>query len=153
MVLYLEDLPPGRVFSAGPITIDESEVLDFARRFDPQPFHLDAEAARDSLFAGLAASGWHTASLCMRAAVESELGSIANGLVGIEVRHLHWPVPTRPGDVLRLQAEVLDTTPSRSRPGWGTARVAWTARNQRDQIALRLEYVGWVARRPGPGPI
>ena len=148
MPLYLEDLKPGMTITAGPITVKEDQAIAFAKQFDPQYFHTDPVAAKNSFFDGLAASGWHVAALTMRMLVDSPLAQIANGLIGIEIRKLRWPRPTRPGDALRATVEVLETTPSRSRPGWGTAFLRWTVRNQRDEIAMELENIIWVARRP-----
>ena len=148
MPLYLEDLKPGMTITAGPITVKEDQAIAFAKQFDPQYFHTDPAAAKNSFFDGLAASGWHVAALTMRMLVDSPLAQIANGLIGIEIRKLRWPRPTRPGDALRATVEVLETTPSRSRPGWGTAFLRWTVRNQRDEIAMDLENIIWVARRP-----
>jgi acyl dehydratase len=147
-MLYLEDLEPGKTLTAGPITVTEEEAIAFARQFDPQPFHTDAEAAKDSMFQGLALSGWHTAALSMKMLVESTLARISNGLVGLEVRHMRWPRPARPGDTLTVTLEVLETKPSKSRPGFGTAIFRWTTRNQRGEAVLELENVAWVARRP-----
>jgi acyl dehydratase len=146
--LYLEDLAVGRIFRGGPLVVAEDDVVAFGRAFDPQPFHTDPVAAASSFFGGLAASGWHTAALCMRLAVDAGLGRIANGLVGVEVRQLRWPVPTRPGDALTVTVEVLRTRVSASRPGWGVVDVAWRAENQRGEIALQAENAIWVARRP-----
>lgn len=145
--LYLEDLAPGQVITAGPVTVTEEAAIAFARQFDPQPFHTDPDAARQSMFGGLALSGWHTAALAMRMLVDSPLARIANGLVGIEIRHMRWPRPARPGDALSLTIEVLETKPSRSRPGWGTALLRWTVVNQGGETVLDLENVAWVARR------
>jgi acyl dehydratase len=146
--LYLEDLAPGASFQAGPITVSEEEAIAFARQFDPQPFHTDPVAARDTMFQGLALSGWHTAALTMKMLTTSPMARIANGLVGIEVRHLRWPRPARPGDTLDLTVEVLETKPSRSRPGFGTALLRWTTRNQHREPVQELENVAWVACRP-----
>jgi acyl dehydratase len=146
--LYLEDLVPGRILTAGPVTVTEAEAIAFARQFDPQPFHTDPAAAHASMFGGLALSGWHTAALSMKMLAESPLIRIANGLVGIEIRHMRWPRPTRPNDTLALTVEVVETKPSRSRPGWGTAILRWTTKNQRGETVLDLENVAWVARRP-----
>ena len=146
--LFLEDLTPGRIVTAGPITVTEEEGIAFARQFDPQPFHTDAEAAKESFFQGLALSGWHTAALSMRMLVDSDLARVANGLVGIEIRQMRWPRAARPGDTLTLTVEILETKPSRSRPGWGTALLRWTTRNQHGEPVLELENVAWVARRP-----
>jgi acyl dehydratase len=148
MTLYLEDLTPGLVFTGGPLPLTQHDVVKFGREFDPQYFHTDPQTAGSSFFGGLAASGWHTAALSMRMAVESPLNDFADGLIGIEVRTLRWPRPTRPGDSLRLNLEVLETRPSRSRPGWGTAVVRWTTLNQADQVVMTAETVIWVARQP-----
>ncbi len=148
MPLYLEDLTPGLVFTGGPLLLTQDDIVVFGRQFDPQYFHTDPETAAASFFDGLAASGWHTAALSMRMAVSSPLNDFADGLIGIEVRNLRWPRPTRAGDILRLNLEVLETRASRSRPGWGTAVVRWTTLNQADEIVLTAEPVIWVARRP-----
>jgi len=149
MPRYLEDLTPGLAFTGGPLLVTQQAIVEFGRQFDPQYFHTDPLIADSSFFGGLAASGWHTGALSMRMAVESPLNDFADGLIGIEVRSLRWPRPTRPGDTLRLDLEVLETRPSRSRPGWGTAVVRWTTLNQADQIVMTAEPVIWVARRPG----
>jgi acyl dehydratase len=151
MPLYLEDLTPGFTVTGGPITVTQEQAIDFARQFDPQAFHTDPVAAKDSFFEGLAVSGWHTAALSMRMLTKTRLAEIANGLVGIEIRSLRWPRVTRPGDTLRLTVEILETKPARSRPGWGTAVARWTTRNQRDETVLEIENVIWVARRPAQG--
>lgn len=146
--LYLEDLQPGQTLTGGPVTVSEAQAIAFAREFDPQPFHTDPVAAQGSFFGGLAVSGWQTAALSMKMLAESPLARIANGLVGIEVRQMRWPRPTRPGDTLTLTVEVLGTRPSRSRPGFGTAELRWTTRNQAGEPVMELENVAWVARRP-----
>jgi acyl dehydratase len=148
MPRYLEDLTPGLAFTGGPLLVTEQDIVAFGRQFDPQYFHTDPQTADSSFFGGLAASGWHTGALSMRMAVESPLNDFADGLIGIEVRSLRWPRPTRPGDTLRLNLEVLETRPSRSRPGWGTAVVRWTTLNQSDQVVLTAETVIWVRRQP-----
>src|SRR6201986_2189730 len=116
--LYLEDLTVGQTFESGPHRIETEAIKRFAARFDPQPFHTDEAAAKDSFFAGLAASGWHTAALTMKLQVESGPAlasdqSGAGGMIGAEVE-LRWPMPVRPGDVLHVESEVLAVTPSRS---------------------------------------
>jgi acyl dehydratase len=148
MPRYLEDLTPGLLFTGGPLSVTQQDIVEFGRQFDPQYFHTDPLTADSSFFGGLAASGWHTGALSMRMAVESPLNDFADGLIGIEVRSLRWPRPTRPGDTLRLNLEVLETRPSRSRPGWGTAVVRWTTLNQGDQIVMTADTVIWVARQP-----
>jgi acyl dehydratase len=145
--LYLDDLRAGQRFTTGTHTVDEEEIREFARRFDPQPFHLDPEAARATLFAGLAASGWHTAALTMRLQVESG-PPIAGGLVGAGGR-IDWPRPTRPGDTLRVESEVVEVRPSRTRPDRGIVTVLSTTLNQRDEVVQTLTADLVVPRRSG----
>src|SRR3954467_8488109 len=106
MPLYLEDLTPGMSLGSGPVTVSEADAIAFARQFDPQPFHTDPVAAKDTMFSGLALSGWHTAALSMLMLAQSPLAKIANGLVGVEIRQMRWPRPARPGDTLSLTIEV-----------------------------------------------
>jgi acyl dehydratase len=130
-LLYLDDLKVGQRFTSRSVTVDEASITAFAAAFDPQPFHLDAAAARASLFGGLAASGWHTAALTMRLNVEAL--PLAWGVVGGGVEQLAWLRPVRPGDALRLEAEVLEVGRSRSKPGQGWARFRLTTLNQRGE--------------------
>jgi acyl dehydratase len=146
--LYLDDLHASQRFSTGTHTLDEDEIRAFARRFDPQPFHLDTEAARATLFAGLAASGWHTAAITMRLQVQSG-PPIAGGLVGAGGR-IDWPRPTRPGDTLRVESEIVKVRPSRTRPGRGIVTVLSTTLNQRDEIVQTLTADLVVPRRFDP---
>lgn len=125
---HFEDLAAGQVFEHGEIAVTKESVIAFARQFDPQIFHLDAEAAKDTFFAGLAASGWHTAAMTMRLIVESGL-RLAGGIIGAG-GSLTWPRPTRPGDVLSIRIEVLELRPSRSKPERGTLKARVTTRNQ-----------------------
>lgn len=120
--LTFEDLTPGRVFDLGTATVDRDEMLAFARRFDPQPFHVDEEAAKTSLFGGLAASGWFTAGLWMRLYVD-ELLNKATSLGSPGGEELSWPAPVFAGDELRASLEILETRRSRSRPGLGLVRL------------------------------
>src|SRR5262245_54473060 len=117
--LYLDDLQVGQRFTSGTHLITEADIKAFAQKFDPQPFHLDNAAAKATLFAGLAASGWHTAAITMKLLVETGL-PLQGGIVGAGGT-LEWPKPTRPGDTLQVESEVLEVTPSRSRPDRGTA--------------------------------
>ena len=126
--LYLEDLRVGQRFQSGTHRMDEEQIRAFAERFDPQPFHLDADAAKATLFAGLVASGWHTAAITMRLLVESGL-PIAGGLIGAG-GEITWPNPTRPGDVLQVESEVIELRPSRSRADRGMATIRSETRNQ-----------------------
>ena len=130
--LYLDDLHVGQRFTSGTHTLDEAEIKVFAQKFDPQPFHLDNEAAKHTLFAGLAASGWHTAAITMRLNVEGGL-PLAGGIVGAG-GSLEWPNPVRPGDTLQVESEVLELKPSRSRPDRGIASMRCLTRNQRGKI-------------------
>jgi acyl dehydratase len=126
---YFEDFAVGQSYGSGRARIDADRIKSFAAEFDPQPFHLDEEAARNTMFRGLAASGWHTAALTMRLLVESELKP-AGGIVGAGFDELRWPRPVRPGDELRVESEVLEVRPSKSRPEQGLIKVRTTTLNQ-----------------------
>ncbi len=126
---YLEDYSVGQLYRSGQLRIDKAQIIAFAAQFDPQPYHLDEEAARKSVFGGLAASGWHTAALTMRLLVESEFGP-ADGILGVGFDELSWPRPVRPGDELHVESEVLEVRPSKSRPDRGLIRVRTTTFNQ-----------------------
>jgi acyl dehydratase len=128
-MLYLEDLNPGQTFGSGRLKVDGQRIKSFAAEFDPQPFHLDDAAARDTIFRGLAASGWHTAAMTMRLLVASELQP-AGGIVGAGFDEFRWPTPVRPGDELRVQSEVLEVRPSKSRPDLGIIKLRTTTLNQ-----------------------
>ena len=144
---YLEDLAPGQRFASGRLRVEAGDIRDFAARFDPQPFHLDDEAARDTFFKGLAASGWHTAALTMRLLVESEFAP-AGGIVGGGFDELRWPQPVRPGDELHVESEILEVRPSRSRPTQGLVKVRTTTFNQRDEPVQVFTGNLIVPRRP-----
>ncbi|MDP8981383.1 MAG: MaoC family dehydratase [Acidobacteriota bacterium] len=126
--LYLEDLKVGQRFLSGSYVMEESRIKSFAEEFDPQPFHLDEAAAQASVFRGLAASGWHTAAVAMRLLVTGGL-PIANGLIGAG-GEIAWPRPTRPGDTLRVESEIVEIAPSRSKPNQGMVTVKNTTLNQ-----------------------
>jgi acyl dehydratase len=134
--LFLEDFYVGQRFTSGTHALDEAQIKAFAREFDPQPFHLDEAAAQNSLFAGLSASGWHTAAITMRLQVESGL-PINGGIIGAG-GEIQWPRPTRPGDVLHVESEVLEVKPSRSRPDRGMITVRSETRNQREEVVQIL---------------
>ena len=142
----LDDLSPGDRFAGGPVTVTEEAIFEFAGRYDPQPFHLDREAAKDSVFGGLAASGWHTAALTMRMIVEGET-RLAGGHVGLSIEELAWPQATRPGDVLRVVSEVLEIRPSTKRPDRGTVRMQTLTYNQKDEVVQRMTALLLVPRR------
>ena len=126
---YLEDFAAGQTFGSGQLRIEKERAKTFAAEFDPQPFHLDEEAAANTIFRGLAASGWHTAAVTMRLLVDSEFKP-AGGIVGAGFDELRWPRPVRPGDVLRVESEVLEVKPSKSRPEQGLIKVRTTTLNQ-----------------------
>jgi acyl dehydratase len=137
---YLEDFEVAQTFGgSGRIRIDPERIKSFAAEFDPQPFHLDERAAGDSMFRGLAASGWHTAAVTMRLLVESDLKP-AGGIIGASVDEFRWPRPVRPGDELRVQSEVLEVRPSKSRPDQGSIKVKTTTLNQNGEPVLI--YIG-----------
>jgi len=147
---YFEDLAVGQTFGSGRLRVDEEQIKAFAAAFDPQPFHLDEAAARASLFGGLAASGWHTAALTMRLLVEGG-APIAGGIVGAG-GEIAWPRPTRPGDELTVVSEVLDVTPSRSRPDRGMVTLRSTTLNQNGEAVQVLTARLVVPRRSAAPP-
>ena len=144
--LYLEDFTVGQRFLSETHQIDADQIKAFASQFDPQPFHLDEAAAKASFFQGLAASGWHTASITMSLLVKSGM-PIAGGLIGAG-GELQWPRPTRPGDVLQVESEVLEVKPSRSRPERGMITVKSETRNQNGEVVQILTSRMLVWRRP-----
>jgi acyl dehydratase len=132
-LLYLDDLVVGQRFtSKTSVTVEEARIKSFAAEFDPQPFHLDHEAAKSTLFGGLAASGWHTAAITMKLVTDGGM-PIAGGNIGAS-GELAWPRPTRPGDVLRVEAEVLEITPSKSKPDRGMITMRIETKNQKDEL-------------------
>lgn len=142
--LYLEDLQVGQRFTSGTHQLDAAQIKAFAAQFDPQPFHLDEAAAKSSFFGGLAASGWHTAAISMRLFVEAM--PIAGGNVGAG-GEITWPLPTRPGDVLHVECEVLDIKPSRSRPTRGMVTMRNETFNQQGEIVQVMVAKMVVHRR------
>jgi len=146
-VHYLEDFAVGQVFESGRLRVDKDQIFAFARQFDPQPFHLDEAAARQSPFRGLAASGWHTAGLTMRLLVDGEFKP-AGGVLGLGFDELNWPRAVRPGDELHVKSEVLDVRPSQSRPDRGTIKVRSTTYNQNGEAVQVMTGNLLVPRRP-----
>ena len=144
--LYLEDLYVGQTFTSGEHLLDEAQIMAYARQFDPQVFHLDAEAAKNTFFQGLAASGWHTASLSMRLVTESIL--LADGVIGGGLDELAWPQPTRPGDVLHVESQITEIIPSRSRPERAMVRVLCQTKNQRGEVLQRFQPKLVCFKRP-----
>lgn len=131
--LYLEDFEAGQTFGSGQVAVTEDEIILFATQFDPQPFHLDPQAAQSTFFQGLAASGWHTAALTMRLLVDSEMLP-GNGIIGAGFESLNWPRPVRPGDTLHVVSEILEVRPSKSRPTQGMVKVRSRTLNQNDEM-------------------
>ena len=147
MKRYLEDFSPGQKFASGRLRVDAEAIKAFAAQYDPQPYHLDEAAANDSFFKGLAASGWHTAAITMRLIVEGEMQP-AGGILGAGFDEFRWPRPVRPGDELRVESEILEVRPSKSRPDQGLVKVRTTTLNQNGEPVQ--VYIGnlIVPRRP-----
>ena len=143
---YLEDLKIGDRFLSAPYIVTEAAIIDFAREFDPQPFHLDAERGKESVLEGLAASGWHTAAITMRLFVTSGL-NFAGGPIGLGADELRWSAPVRPGDTLRLEMEIVEARPSKSMPSKGIVRILNVMKNQNDEIVETLLTTVLILRR------
>ena len=146
--LYLEDFAVGQRFTSATHALDSAQIKAFAARFDPQPFHLDDAAARSTIFQGLSASGWHTAAVAMRLLVTGGL-PLANGIIGLG-GELAWPKPTRSGDTLRVESEVLEILPSRSKPNQGIVKVQSTTLNQDGEAVHVFTSKVLVFKRPNP---
>ena len=145
---YLEDYVPGAVYEYGYVTVSEADILDFARKFDPQPMHVDLEFAARGPFHGLIASGWHTAGIMMRMFVDHYLSRVAS-LASPGLDELRWPAPVRPGDSLRLRATVVEARRSRSKPDRGLVRTQSELFNQNDEVVLRVTATNFLrARNP-----
>jgi acyl dehydratase len=130
--IYLEDLTVGQRFASGRYEMDEKRMKEFAGEFDPQPFHLDEAAGAQSILKGLAASGWHTAAATMRLLVDGEL-ALSEGIVGVG-GEISWPRPTRAGDTLQVESEVLEIIPSRSKPQQAMVKIRNTTVNQNGEV-------------------
>ena len=143
--LYLDDLHAGQRFTSGTYLMEEARIKEFAAEFDPQPFHLDETAAEASVFKGLAASGWHTAAVAMRLLVTGGL-PFANGVVGLG-GEIAWPRPTRPGDILRVESEIIEIAPSRSKSHQGIVTVRSTMYNQNREAVYLLTAKLLLSRR------
>jgi len=145
---YLEDLEPGRTYASPSRTVSEAEALDFARRYDPQYFHLDPVAARDSVFGGLVLGGFQTAAISW--ALVQQTGMFeASAIAGIGIDELRWHKPVRPGDTLRCDFTLLEARASRTQTDRGIARFRYELKNQRDEIVLSLVMIQMLRRRPG----
>jgi acyl dehydratase len=144
---YFEDYAPGAVFTSDAIAVSEAEIIDFARRYDPQPMHTDPEAAARGRFGGLIASGWHTAALMMRLFAAHFL-SPASSIASPGIDELRWPNPVRPGDELRLRVTVTEARRSRSKPDQGIVHSFVEVLNQRDEPVMTLKPVSLIRCRP-----
>ncbi len=150
---YFEDFVVGQVFEpSGRVRMDKDEIIAFAERYDPQPFHLDEEAARNSIFGRLVASGWHTAAVTMSLLARSENRPVG-GTIGLGFDELRWPMPVLPGDELRIETEVLEIRTSKSRPDRGLMKMRTRTLNQHGQVVQEVIGIAMVPRRPTAGKI
>ncbi|MBV9135327.1 MAG: MaoC family dehydratase [Chloroflexi bacterium] len=146
---YYEDFVEGEVVDLGAFSLNADEIVEFARKYDPQPMHTDAEAAKASVYGGLIASGWHTAVSYMRLVVDHVLqGTVSFGSPGLD--NLRWLKPVRPGDTLHGRFRIVETRPSNSRPDWGIVRSRGELVNQDGEVVMTAEAVNFFGRRP-PG--
>lgn len=150
MPVYYEDMVVGAVERFGGYQVTREEVIEFASKYDPQPFHLDDAAAAHSIFGRVAASGWHTASMTMRMMIDhwNATGQAIASRGGLGTDELRWPRPVYPGDTLRVEIELLEKRESKSRPDLGIIRTRWTVFNQNNEIVMTSLSSGLVARRP-----
>lgn len=145
--MYFEDFEVGNVIEVGGYTVSEAEIIEFATRFDPQPFHIDAAAAAQSMFGGIIASGWHTCSMMMRLMVDGYMrNSSSLGSPGVD--EVRWLKPVRGGDILTVRCAVLESVPSSSRPDRGVIFTQWEATNQRGELVATIKGRGMFGRRP-----
>ena len=145
-LLYWEDLQPGEALEMGSHTFTEEEIIAFAQQFDPQPFHTDPVAAKQSFYGGLIASGWHTCAIAMRLTVDSYIGRAASlGSPGLD--NIRWLAPVRAGDTVTYRRKILAARPSASKPGAGLVQTRWEAQNQRGEMVMTLEGWGMFGRR------
>ena len=147
---YLDDIEPGQVQRFGAYQVTREEVLDFAGKYDPQPFHLSDEAAAETHFGRLAASGWHTCSMTMAMLVANMKEHPQAGLGAAGIDELRWLKPVYPGDTLSCETEVLEVTPSRSKPDMGSVRSRMTVRNQDGVSVMTFISIALMRRRPQP---
>jgi len=144
---YFEDYTPGDVYEFGTITVTEPEIIEFAKQFDPQYFHIQPEKAAESRFGGIIASGWHTAGLAMRLYVDHFLSHVAS-LASPGVDDVRWPNPVRPGDTLRIRVRILEARLSRSKTDRGVVHAKIEAINQKDELVLSMVGISIIGRRP-----
>ena len=148
--VFLEDLKPGQIFTSGTLRVETDEIIGFAGRYDPQPFHLSEVTAKNTFFRGLAASGWHTAALTMKLLVESDFKP-AGGLIGASLEDLRWPKPVRPGDELKINVEILEVRASRSKPLQGIAKIKTTTLNQHGKaVQIYVANIIVLGRKKDP---
>ena len=147
MTLYFDDMRPGRVFELGSVTVTEDEIVEFATRFDPQPFHVDASAATESIYGGLIASGWHTCALFMRLMVDG-LAADSSSMGSPGMDDIRWLAPVRPGDTLTGTVEVAAARRSESKPDRGIVELISEMRNQDGEVVLRMRGMGFYGVRP-----
>lgn len=144
---YFEDLEVGRTIPVGSCTVSEDEIVDFAARFDPQPFHVDPEAAARSIYGGIIASGWHTCGMMMRLMVDNFLrNSSSMGSPGVD--EIRWLKPVRGGDTLSVTTTALEVRPSSSKPDRGIVMTLWQATNQHGEVVATIKGMGMFGRRP-----
>lgn len=147
---YFEDFEPGHMTEVKGPTLTKEEIVEFASRFDPQPFHVDEERAKSSIYHGIIASGWHTVSLCMRMICDAYLlDSASMGSSGVD--QVRWLIPVRPGDSISLRMTVLETKASRTRPEMGIVRHRWDVFNQNQELVMEMTGIG-LYRRRDPAP-
>ena len=147
-MIYFEDVAVGATASFGRYAVTREEVIDFARRYDPQPFHLDDAAAAQTHFGRLSASGWHSAAMAMRMLVDNLTANAQAGLGSPGLDELRWLKPVYPGDTLRVETEVLEKRRSRSRPEMGSYRSAIRVYNQDDVMVMTMNSIGLIRTRP-----
>jgi acyl dehydratase len=148
MTRYFDDFKVGDVHETGGVTLTEAAIVDFAERYDPQPFHIDAEAAKASPFGGLIASGFHTLAVCFRRVIDAKIVTPEASLGSPGIDAIRWLRPVRPGDTLKMRGEVLEVKPSSSRPDRGIVRVKYTAINQAGEAVMTLDGMHLLRRRP-----
>lgn len=145
--VYMEDYEVGTIHEFGAYEVTEEEILEFANKYDPQFFHVDVEAAKESWFGGLIASGWHTCAMTMRMLVDAMEGR-AHSLGSPGVDEVRWRLPVRPGDILSVKSEITELRPSRSRPGFGSLHQDMTVSNHKGEVVMTFKSIAMLQRRP-----
>lgn len=147
MTWYFEDFQAGMKIQVGTRVVEEDEIIDFATKFDPQPFHIDPQAAAESFYGGIIASGWHTCGMIMRLMVDNMLkDSSSMGSPGLD--EIRWLKPVRAGDTLNVSSTILEVRPSTSKPDRGVVVTQWEAHNQRGELVTTIKGLGMFGRRP-----